>query len=100
MSNKPVSIGTSRLNADVVKEQPEQSELAQFQSVPPTPPASVALSAEQIEQLRGKIIDALHTCFDPEVPVNIYELGLIYDLILKPDGFLNILMTLTTPACP
>ncbi len=49
---------------------------------------------------RDQIVEVLHTCFDPEIPVNIYELGLIYDLILKPDGRVNILMTLTTPACP
>jgi FeS assembly SUF system protein len=42
----------------------------------------------------------LRTCFDPEIPVNIYELGLIYDLSIDPAGAVNIEMTLTSPGCP
>ena len=47
-----------------------------------------------------KIIDALKTVFDPEIPVDIYELGLIYDIIVENDNFAKIKMTLTTPNCP
>jgi FeS assembly SUF system protein len=50
-----------------------------------------------MEQL---IIDALHTVYDPEIPVDIYELGLIYSIDVAPDGKVAITMTLTTPACP
>jgi FeS assembly SUF system protein len=50
--------------------------------------------------LRDKIIEALQTCFDPEIPVNIYELGLIYDIDIKPAGEVGIKMTLTSPMCP
>jgi FeS assembly SUF system protein len=47
-----------------------------------------------------RIIAALCTCFDPEIPVNIYELGLIYDIEIAPGGEVLIRMTLTSPACP
>ena len=50
--------------------------------------------------LRDKVIDALRTVYDPEIPVNIYELGLIYDIAIDADGAVAIDMTLTAPACP
>jgi FeS assembly SUF system protein len=50
--------------------------------------------------LEPAIIDVLHTCFDPEIPVDIYELGLIYGIDVQPSGEVTIRMTLTSPACP
>ena len=50
--------------------------------------------------LQEKVIDALRTVRDPEIPVNIVELGLIYELIVNRDGTVYVEMTLTTPACP
>ena len=50
--------------------------------------------------LRDKVIDALRTVYDPEIPVNIYELGLIYDIAIDAAGDVAIEMTLTAPACP
>jgi len=50
--------------------------------------------------LKAKVIDALRTCFDPEIPVNIYELGLIYDIDVKSGGAVDLRMTLTSPGCP
>jgi FeS assembly SUF system protein len=47
-----------------------------------------------------QIVDAIKTCYDPEIPVNIYELGLIYKTDVSPDGSVVIDMTLTSPACP
>ncbi len=47
-----------------------------------------------------KIMTMLRTVFDPEIPVNIYDLGLIYKVDLQDDGVLNIDMTLTAPSCP
>ncbi len=47
-----------------------------------------------------KIIEKLKTVFDPEIPVNIYDLGLIYEINLREEGFVHILMTLTSPNCP
>lgn len=50
--------------------------------------------------LEGQIADAIKTVFDPEIPVNIYEMGLIYDIAVMPSGLAHLRMTLTSPACP
>jgi FeS assembly SUF system protein len=50
--------------------------------------------------LRERVVATLKTCYDPEVPVNIYELGLIYDVGISDDGDVHVKMTLTSPACP
>ncbi len=50
--------------------------------------------------LEAKVVAALKTCYDPEIPVNIYELGLIYQITLSEKNEVNILMTLTSPMCP
>jgi len=55
---------------------------------------------EAPKTLKDKIIDAIRDCYDPEIPVNIYDLGLIYDVALTDDGKAHVLMTLTSPACP
>jgi FeS assembly SUF system protein len=59
-----------------------------------------ALTPIEVSLLEGQIVDAIRTIFDPEIPINIYELGLIYDVIVDPDGAANVRMTLTSPACP
>ena len=51
-------------------------------------------------ELGEKIVKVLKTIFDPEIPVDIYELGLIYDVLVNEDREVKILMTLTTPNCP
>ena len=50
--------------------------------------------------IEAQVLDALRTCFDPEIPVNIYELGLIYDVHVDSTGMVTIKMTLTSPHCP
>jgi FeS assembly SUF system protein len=50
--------------------------------------------------IEAQVIEALRTCFDPEIPVNIYEMGLIYDLKASSEGAVAIQMTLTSPNCP
>jgi FeS assembly SUF system protein len=50
--------------------------------------------------IEKQVIEALRTCYDPEIPVNIYELGLIYEVKVAPNGVVNVRMTLTSPACP
>ena len=50
--------------------------------------------------LKDKIITEIKKIYDPEIPVNIYELGLIYDIIVQKDNSVKIKMTLTTPNCP
>ena len=52
------------------------------------------------EKIQLDIVDALRTIFDPEIPVNIYDLGLIYDVIVGDDGAVEIEMSLTSPNCP
>ena len=51
-------------------------------------------------ELQPSVIEALKTIFDPEIPVNIWELGLIYDVLVDPHGRVGVRMTLTAPACP
>ena len=52
------------------------------------------------ERLKQDVVDVLRTIYDPEIPVNIYEIGLIYDLGVDPSGRVDIRMTLTSPLCP
>src|SRR5690242_14749838 len=51
-------------------------------------------------KLEQDIITVLRTVYDPEIPVNIHELGLVYSIDIKDDGYVNITMTLTAPGCP
>ena len=51
-------------------------------------------------EIEQAIVAALHTCFDPEIPVDIYELGLVYGIEVQPTGETRIKMTLTSPNCP
>ncbi len=50
--------------------------------------------------IEAQVIEALRTVFDPEIPVNVYELGLIYEVKVDPSGAIDIRMTLTSPNCP
>jgi FeS assembly SUF system protein len=58
------------------------------------------MSAEGKKVLEESIINALKAIYDPEIPVDIYELGLIYDVVIHDDASVYIKMTLTSPACP
>ena len=49
---------------------------------------------------RSRIVAAMQTVFDPEIPVNIYELGLVYSIVIADDGVVDVAMTLTAPGCP
>ncbi len=51
-------------------------------------------------EIEAQVIEALRTCYDPEIPVNIYELGLIYETKVDPSGLAKVVMTLTSPNCP
>lgn len=53
-----------------------------------------------VDVLKEKVIQALRNVYDPEIPVNIYDLGLIYDLDVGEEGIVEIEMTLTAPGCP
>lgn len=52
------------------------------------------------EELKEKVIECIQTIYDPEIPVNIYELGLIYEVSVLPINNVQIVMTLTAPGCP
>ena len=52
------------------------------------------------DEIREQVIEALRTIFNPEIPVNIYELGLIYEVDANPSGEVSVKMTLTSPMCP
>ena len=58
------------------------------------------LSNDEITRIEADVVSGLKTIFDPEIPVNIYELGLIYDVLVSDAGKVDIKMTLTAPNCP
>ena len=76
-----------------------------FDALTPPEPAgdeTAGMASDPLKTLEIKphVIEALSTIFDPEIPVNIYELGLIYDILIDQTGTVGIRMTLTAPACP
>ncbi|MEG0500233.1 MAG: iron-sulfur cluster assembly protein [Rikenellaceae bacterium] len=58
------------------------------------------MTAQEILRIERDIVNTLKNIYDPEIPVNIYDLGLIYDVDVEPNGVANIRMTLTAPNCP
>lgn len=58
------------------------------------------VTPEQIVKMEQDVVLVLKTIYDPEIPVNVYDLGLIYEIEVEPDGVANIRMTLTAPNCP
>jgi FeS assembly SUF system protein len=90
---------------------PSSGASAAASAVPPAPPpdahsknspsSSLAAISSSRSPLEQKVIDeALKKCFDPEIPVNIWELGLIYSVAVSPEGVAQVSMTLTAPGCP
>ena len=77
-----------------------------IQAPPPDAPAAtqntaaLVADAAKTAELKPAIIKAISTVFDPEIPVNIWELGLIYDILVDSTGVTGIRMTLTSPGCP
>jgi len=67
----------------------------------PAPAASgTPFNVSEIVALQDKIVEKLRTVYDPEIPVNIYDLGLIYQVKVEPTGEVYVKMTLTSPGCP
>ena len=58
------------------------------------------MTIEEKKELENRVIDVLKSIYDPEIPVDIYELGLIYEVKVADDAYVEISMTLTSPACP
>ncbi len=55
---------------------------------------------QELQALQDKVVTMLRTVYDPEIPVNVYDLGLIYDVDIDPENNVTIQMTFTSPACP
>ena len=72
------------------------------QATPETAPAepTSALPQEEVSRLTDEIVTALKTVYDPEIPADIYELGLIYKVEINDERAVDVTMTLTTPNCP
>jgi FeS assembly SUF system protein len=95
MTRKPVELGTGRLHPN----NPGAENPAWSPDPPEAPPSGPATPLSP-EEIKDKVVETLKTCYDPEIPVNIVELGLVYDLDVSDAGEVKIRMTLTTPACP
>lgn len=65
-----------------------------------TDPSEDPNDSPEAALLREYIIDSIKSCYDPEIPVNIYDLGLIYSIQIAADGVVSVTMTLTAPGCP
>lgn len=72
--------------------EPSQGAESQEQSPP--------VQAARPEEVQARVVEVLRTVFDPEIPVNIYELGLVYDIDVDQGGKVLVRMTLTSPGCP
>jgi FeS assembly SUF system protein len=96
MNEQPVQLETERLNP---QREEAPSPTSSSEASGPAP-AAEPLSFDQIQEIEKKIVEALKSCFDPEIPVNIYEMGLIYNIDVQPTGIVHVRMTLTSPACP
>jgi FeS assembly SUF system protein len=79
----------------------EHRDYFEFQETPPPAgPAAERPEGEDDAELLEPVLEALKTVRDPEIPVNLVDLGLIYELVVKKGGIVFVEMTLTTPACP
>lgn len=74
----------------------------EVKTTPAEPPvvAQPAAGPADPNVIRDDVVKVLKTCFDPEIPVNIHELGLIYDIAVSDEPGVDVKMTLTSPACP
>jgi len=100
MGEEKILLVGNRANGDAVAGAAEAAQ-------PAAPPDVLSKQSESSSSLPSpnpleqKVIDeALKKCFDPEIPVNIWELGLIYSVAVSPEGAADVKMTLTAPACP
>lgn len=68
----------------------------------PAPQMETVRILSTVEQniINAQVIEVIRTCYDPEIPVNIYEMGLVYEVKVAADGGVLVLMTLTSPSCP
>jgi FeS assembly SUF system protein len=79
---------------------PDPSDMPDPESLPSESIGDLVADTARTTELRPAILEVLQTVYDPEIPVNIQELGLIYDIVIDRDANVGIRMTLTAPACP
>lgn len=94
----------SKLSLDVIDGAAKLEEIRAMPLVPADPPpqpvAPVVVPSHDKQVLMDKIVAVIRTIYDPEIPVNIYDMGLIYDITLADDNAAHVKMTLTAPGCP
>jgi len=95
VSNSPGPLENPKLSNAINHKPPLEIEDGQANPINNKPPLKI-----EDAQLEGRVIEAISTIFDPEIPVNIYELGLIYNIGLSKPGNIRVEMTLTSPSCP
>ncbi len=95
MSINPFAKNSPSEEAAAPSAQSEAPAAAQARAIPGPDPAT-----RTPDQIHSGIVEALKTVYDPEIPINIYELGLIYKVAVAPGGAATIIMTLTSPMCP
>ena len=78
----------------------DEGTLSKLGGEAPAPKPAAPLSDRASAAILADAIEALRTIHDPEIPLNIYDLGLIYELVTEPAGFIDVKMTLTSPMCP
>lgn len=83
----------------MMEETPDRTQTAHSETAAP-PTAEAAPAADAMARLADDIVQALKTVYDPEIPADIYELGLIYKIDIADDSTVTVDMTLTTPNCP
>jgi FeS assembly SUF system protein len=76
----------------------EEKDIQNSMALPIDEPRQLSTIEQSI--IHNNAIEAIKTCYDPEIPVNIYEMGLIYDVKVAADGGVLVVMTLTSPHCP
>jgi len=95
--------GLSRLDAGPARPAapvPPQAATAEPRGTPPVEGGAAPAAASASGTLEERVVGVLKTCFDPEIPVNIYELGLIYAINVDAASAVEVKMTLTSPMCP
>ena len=95
----PTSVASLPVVPTHVRPEPPAPPPAASSTLPEPDPASLTPALRR-KLLEGKIIAAISRVYDPEIPVNVYELGLIYDIAIADDNAVKVKMTLTAPGCP
>ena len=100
-ADKPAALATTDAPPIDV---PPGGDVGAFTAPPVTPPTDAPqvgpLDPGRTAELQPQVVEALKTVYDPEIPVDIYELGLVYEIIADADSRVLVRMTLTSPACP